>query len=198
MDLGWCSWCPWYWLCHSMRVSGFKPSNHKSTLFLTSLSSILFTASSLKCWECISDTSAFCDDPFDPTTINDQQRRWSYVECMDPHIYPLNQAVCKKVKQIGEYSPSTTFHDWHSFFYFLKWKIAFMVIDFRVFIVSNLISQWTTNMQFHVHATGKMPMQRKMNAWTAAPHHRTLRLNFARLATQMDVMALHNMVQLHC
>lgn len=69
-------------------------------------------ANALKCWRCSSDasTSAFCDDPFDPSIINDQQRRWAYVDCNFPTTsqIPFGQygqqnnqrAVCKKMKQL--------------------------------------------------------------------------------------------------
>jgi hypothetical protein len=62
----------------------------------------------LKCWRCSSDssTSAFCNDPFDPTLIqNDQQRRWAFVDCNVPTV-PFNvnaspqKAVCKKIKTL--------------------------------------------------------------------------------------------------
>ncbi|XP_070496903.1 UPAR/Ly6 domain-containing protein twit-like isoform X2 [Chironomus tepperi] len=68
-------------------------------------------AEALKCWRCSSDasTSAFCDDPFDPSIINDQQRRWAYVDCSFPATgqSPYGQygssssrPVCKKMKQL--------------------------------------------------------------------------------------------------
>lgn len=47
-------------------------------------SSIIFSASALKCWRCSSDVpgGAFCSDPFDETNINEYQKRWSLVECL--------------------------------------------------------------------------------------------------------------------
>jgi len=66
-------------------------------------------ASAIKCWRCSSDASnaAFCDDPFDASIINEQQRRWSYVDCSYPpgQLNPYSQsstqrAVCKKTKQL--------------------------------------------------------------------------------------------------
>ncbi|KFB46236.1 AGAP008640-PA-like protein [Anopheles sinensis] len=64
----------------------------------------------LRCWRCSSDasTAAFCDDPFTQEIVNEQQRKWSYVECNHPPqaSYPFNQqnqqtrAVCKKMKQV--------------------------------------------------------------------------------------------------
>lgn len=87
-------------------------------------------ATSLKCWRCTSDSSngAFCDDPFDPSLIDEQvssisdaiiaitiwiprflqkQRRWAYVECSFPSgISQFGTAsggrpVCKKMAQSG-------------------------------------------------------------------------------------------------
>jgi hypothetical protein len=66
-------------------------------------------ASAIKCWRCSSDASnaAFCDDPFDASIINEQQRRWSFVDCSYPpgQLNPYSQsstqrAVCKKTKQL--------------------------------------------------------------------------------------------------
>lgn len=77
------------------------------------LSFILATA--LKCWRCSSDASgaAFCQDPFEPDLISENQKRWSYVDCsLAPSQYGnvfssgnnnYNQAVCKKMKQISKY-----------------------------------------------------------------------------------------------
>ncbi|XP_017489045.1 PREDICTED: uncharacterized protein LOC108377297 [Rhagoletis zephyria] len=61
----------------------------------------------LKCWRCSTDVSngAFCDDPFDPEFISDQQRYWSYVNCSYSAGYKSVNArpVCKKLVQEGEY-----------------------------------------------------------------------------------------------
>ncbi|KAG5676852.1 hypothetical protein PVAND_006659 [Polypedilum vanderplanki] len=68
-------------------------------------------ANALKCWRCSSDasTSAFCDDTFDPSIINDQQRRWAYVDCNFPtssqvpfgqYVQQTSRPVCKKMKQL--------------------------------------------------------------------------------------------------
>lgn len=72
----------------------------------------LFSVDALKCWRCSSDsaTSAFCDDTFDPSIIdetvweiyfiveylkklfNSQKRRWAYVDCNYPqNPYGQNQ-----------------------------------------------------------------------------------------------------------
>lgn len=69
------------------------------------------SASALKCWRCSSDASngAFCDDTFDQTIINEQQRRWGYVECSHPpqanngygQVFS-QRPVCKKVKHFGK------------------------------------------------------------------------------------------------
>lgn len=72
----------------------------------------MFAALALKCWRCSSDASnaEFCPDPFNISGINEYQKRWSYVECsyppqqLNPYSQTPNQrAVCKKVKQLGEY-----------------------------------------------------------------------------------------------
>lgn len=74
----------------------------------------LFTGSALKCYRCTSDSSAsFCDDPFDPSVISENQRRWTYIDCKLPpqqgfgigdrgYNQPQQKAVCKKVKQLGK------------------------------------------------------------------------------------------------
>lgn len=50
----------------------------------------------------------FCADPFDPSIINDQQRRLGYVDCQTPpgNGNPYSQSselktVCKKLIQTG-------------------------------------------------------------------------------------------------
>lgn len=85
--------------------------------FLLLGAAVLFIAATfqsvdaLKCWRCSSDasTSAFCDDPFDPSIINEQQRRWAFVDCNFPTSsqVPFGQygqqssrPVCKKMKQL--------------------------------------------------------------------------------------------------
>jgi len=79
-------------------------------LVATALVAITFQqVDALKCWRCSSDASAsaFCDDPFDPSIINEQQRRWAYVDCSFPSTaqqpYGAAQSsrpVCKKMKQL--------------------------------------------------------------------------------------------------
>jgi len=73
------------------------------------LAAVVEQASAIKCWRCSSDASnaAFCDDPFDASIINEQQRRWSFVDCSYPpgQLNPYSQsstqrAVCKKTKQL--------------------------------------------------------------------------------------------------
>jgi hypothetical protein len=68
-----------------------------------------FQVNALKCWRCSSDASsaAFCGDPFDPSLINEQQRRWSYVDCSFPPAQQQpfgaigqTRPVCKKMKQL--------------------------------------------------------------------------------------------------
>lgn len=71
-------------------------------------------ANALKCWRCSSDASsaAFCGDPFEPSIINEQQRRWSFVDCsFPPSQQPFNnqqqygsstRPVCKKMKQLSK------------------------------------------------------------------------------------------------
>lgn len=72
----------------------------------------LFVVDALKCWRCSSDasTSAFCDDPFDPSIINEQQKRWAYVDCSFPpaqqpfgSVGQSSRPVCKKMKQLSKY-----------------------------------------------------------------------------------------------
>ncbi|XP_067623005.1 UPAR/Ly6 domain-containing protein twit [Eurosta solidaginis] len=57
----------------------------------------------LKCWRCSTDVSngVFCDDPFDPEFISDQQRYWSYVNCSYSAGFKSVNArpVCKKLVQ---------------------------------------------------------------------------------------------------
>lgn len=71
----------------------------------------VFLANALKCWRCTSDASgaAFCQDPFEPDVISEQQMRWSYVDCILPPLQQFPSAtsanfrpVCKKLKQISE------------------------------------------------------------------------------------------------
>jgi hypothetical protein len=79
-------------------------------LAATALVAITFQqVDALKCWRCSSDasTSAFCDDPFDPSIINEQQRRWAYVDCSFPPsaqqpfgLAQSSRPVCKKMKQL--------------------------------------------------------------------------------------------------
>ncbi|XP_037805949.1 uncharacterized protein LOC119600023 [Lucilia sericata] len=71
-------------------------------LFLTVL--CLNTAEAvLKCWRCSTDVSngEFCNDPFDPYSITDQQRYWSYVNCTySVGVKSVNaRPVCKKLVQ---------------------------------------------------------------------------------------------------
>ncbi|KAM7352334.1 UPAR/Ly6 domain-containing protein twit [Cochliomyia hominivorax] len=57
----------------------------------------------LKCWRCSTDVSngEFCNDPFDPYSITDQQRYWSYVNCTySVGVKSVNaRPVCKKLVQ---------------------------------------------------------------------------------------------------
>jgi len=57
----------------------------------------------LKCWRCSTDVSngEFCNDPFDPQYISDQQRYWSYVNCTySIGVKSVNaRPVCKKLVQ---------------------------------------------------------------------------------------------------
>ncbi|XP_055683099.1 uncharacterized protein LOC129789974 [Lutzomyia longipalpis] len=64
-------------------------------------------ATALRCWRCSSDATnaAFCGDPFDPSILTEQQRRWSYVDCsfppsqLNPYSSTQSRPVCKKMKQ---------------------------------------------------------------------------------------------------
>ncbi|XP_055920588.1 uncharacterized protein LOC129952157 [Eupeodes corollae] len=57
----------------------------------------------LKCWRCSTDVSngEFCNDPFDPESISEQQRYWSYVNCSySVGVKSVNtRPVCKKLVQ---------------------------------------------------------------------------------------------------
>lgn len=79
-----------------------KEIEHSINFYIPSL----FSVDALKCWRCSSDsaTSAFCDDTFDSSIIDEtvrkiffcwfilkqivnlQKRRWAYVDC----TYPVN------------------------------------------------------------------------------------------------------------
>lgn len=73
---------------------------------------VIFLVHTLKCWKCSTNilNEEFCNDPFDPSIISDQQRRLSYDECqkppgqLNPYSYSSEQkAVCKKITQYGKY-----------------------------------------------------------------------------------------------
>uniref|UniRef100_A0A1I8PHK9 Uncharacterized protein n=1 Tax=Stomoxys calcitrans TaxID=35570 RepID=A0A1I8PHK9_STOCA len=57
----------------------------------------------LKCWRCATDVSngEFCNDPFNPSAITEQQRYWSYVNCTyTAGVRSVNaRPVCKKLVQ---------------------------------------------------------------------------------------------------
>ncbi|XP_062141837.1 uncharacterized protein LOC133849763 [Drosophila sulfurigaster albostrigata] len=57
----------------------------------------------LRCWRCSTDVSngEFCNDPFQPDTISEQQRYWSYVNCTySVGAKSMNtRPVCKKLVQ---------------------------------------------------------------------------------------------------
>uniref|UniRef100_A0A1B0AUN0 Protein quiver n=1 Tax=Glossina palpalis gambiensis TaxID=67801 RepID=A0A1B0AUN0_9MUSC len=60
----------------------------------------------LRCWRCSTDVSngEFCNDPFNPNSISDQQRYWSYVNCTySAGVKSVNaRPVCKKLVQEGK------------------------------------------------------------------------------------------------
>ncbi|KAH8262702.1 hypothetical protein KR026_007475 [Drosophila bipectinata] len=65
---------------------------------------LIFLASAvLRCWRCSTDVSngEFCNDPFEPSTISEQQRYWSYVNCTySVGVKSVNaRPVCKKLVQ---------------------------------------------------------------------------------------------------
>ncbi|EDW29224.1 GL18525 [Drosophila persimilis] len=57
----------------------------------------------LRCWRCSTDVSngEFCNDPFQPDSISEQQRYWSYVNCTySVGVKSVNaRPVCKKLVQ---------------------------------------------------------------------------------------------------
>lgn len=61
----------------------------------------------LRCWRCSTDVSngEFCNDPFNPNSISDQQRYWSYVNCTySAGVKSVNaRPVCKKLVQEGKW-----------------------------------------------------------------------------------------------
>lgn len=68
---------------------------------------ICFLASAvLRCWRCSTDVSngEFCNDPFQPDSISEQQRYWSYVNCTySVGVKSVNaRPVCKKLVQEGK------------------------------------------------------------------------------------------------
>lgn len=79
---------------------------HTSLKYLSFFS---FSAASavLRCWRCSTDVSngEFCNDPFQPDSISEQQRYWSYVNCTySVGVKSVNaRPVCKKLVQEGEY-----------------------------------------------------------------------------------------------
>lgn len=82
-------------------------------------------ASSLKCWSCSSETpiGEFCRDPFDASAVNDQLKRWTFIECAFPPSQSSNhRAVCKKTIQAGEH------HIFETIFFFsenLSFRVSF-------------------------------------------------------------------------
>ncbi|ALC39566.1 CG31676, partial [Drosophila busckii] len=65
---------------------------------------VFFAASaSLRCWRCSTDVSngEFCNDPFQPDSISEQLRYWSYVNCTNSvGVKSVNaRPVCKKLVQ---------------------------------------------------------------------------------------------------
>ncbi|SPP79596.1 uncharacterized protein LOC117581803 [Drosophila guanche] len=73
-------------------------------LALLSLLLCLNAASAvLRCWRCSTDVSngEFCNDPFQPDSISEQQRYWSYVNCTySVGVKSVNaRPVCKKLVQ---------------------------------------------------------------------------------------------------
>lgn len=67
----------------------------------------IITASALRCHYCSSDSSsgAYCNDPFDENTIPAESKRFSFVECVRPSDYIVQnggRSVCQKIKDRGE------------------------------------------------------------------------------------------------
>ncbi|KAL9924076.1 uncharacterized protein LOC119635256 [Glossina fuscipes] len=72
-------------------------------LLLTALCLTTTAQEILRCWRCSTDVSngEFCNDPFNPNSISDQQRYWSYVNCTySAGVKSVNaRPVCKKLVQ---------------------------------------------------------------------------------------------------
>lgn len=69
----------------------------------------IITASGLRCWRCSSDASSstFCGKTLELRELNDQQKRWSYVECSEKppqNIENIENLIpkCKILLQHGE------------------------------------------------------------------------------------------------
>lgn len=68
-----------------------------------------FTAFTLKCWTCSSDTirptiqNQYCKDPFNADNISDADKERSYKECIPTSEQSVNyNAHCRKLTQTGK------------------------------------------------------------------------------------------------
>lgn len=55
----------------------------------------------IRCWDCRSP-AAFCNDPFDESNVSENDKIWSYIECLPPSNTYDQRAVCKKVVHVGK------------------------------------------------------------------------------------------------
>nr|DAA03785.1 TPA_inf: HDC03502 [Drosophila melanogaster] len=85
------------------------PSEYDGMRFISGTIMDWETSAVLRCWRCSTDVSngEFCNDPFMPETISEQQRYWSYVNCTySVGAKSVNaRPVCKKLVQEGEIEP---------------------------------------------------------------------------------------------
>ncbi|XP_059616683.1 uncharacterized protein LOC132261751 [Phlebotomus argentipes] len=85
---------------------GFPPG-HQSSTSRPVCRKMKQRITALFCWRCSTDSanSAFCEDPFDPSTFSEQQRLWSYANCSYSAGYlsyygdTQPSPVCRKIVQ---------------------------------------------------------------------------------------------------
>lgn len=59
---------------------------------------------SLKCYRCSSASSAFCNDPFDISKLNQLEKYWAYPDCAYPQPHKPGQiVVCQKAIRLSRF-----------------------------------------------------------------------------------------------